>query len=564
MMRSFQLTIGCLLFAGTLFGYTRQDTLRGSNGLHRAWWDVKHYALTIELDTSKKSISGRNVIGSKIVSTPTDSLQLDLQELLFLDSVVMDGKPLVFFKDGNVWWVKHPFYQKSQGSEFTFSVYYHGKPPIAKNPPWDGGFIWTKDSVGNPWIAVACQGLGASSWWPCKDYQGDEPDSGMSLSFFPSILKLTPLSEKHADASGSSRIDTAFQIISNGKDESISVENPGKDDIQHFYAYNLSQPVNTYNATFYMGDYTNWEDTLIGEKGVLNLSFYPLRSNEQKARKQFAVTKDMLRCFEYWMGPYPFYEDGYKLVEAPYLGMEHQSAVAYGNGYKMGYKGSDRSHTGVGMLFDYIIIHESGHEWFGNNITARDVADNWIHEGFTTYTETLFAEWVAGKEKAFEYCRGEWKNIVNDRPIIGDYGVNDDGSRDKYDKGAALIHMIRVIISNDQKFRQLLRGLNQEFYHGVVTTRQVEDYINRFTGYDFSPLFNQYLRTIKIPVLEYYIQKKKLHYRFTEVVEDFTLPVEVRLGKRKATIRPAEAWQEIKWKRGFGIEFSKDFLMEIK
>lgn len=562
MMRSFQLLIGCLLFAGTLFGYTRQDTLRGSNGLHRAWWDVTHYALTIELDTLKKSISGRSVISSKVISAPTDSLQLDLQELLFLDSVVMDGKPLAFSKDGNVWWVKYPFSEKSLGSKFKLSAYYHGKPHIAKNPPWDGGFIWTKDSMGNPWVAVACQGLGASSWWPCKDYQGDEPDSGMSLSFSPH--KAEPIPAKHSDASRSPRIDTAFQTISNGKDESITVENSGTGDIQNFYTYNLSQPINTYNATFYMGDYTNWKDTLIGEKGVLNLSFYPLRSNEQKARKQFAVTKDMLRCFEYWMGPYPFYEDGYKLVEAPYLGMEHQSAVAYGNGYKMGYKGTDRSHTGVGMLFDYIIIHESGHEWFGNNITAQDVADNWIHEGFTTYTETLFAEWVAGKEKAFEYCRGEWKNIGNDRPIIGDYGVNDDGSRDKYDKGAALIHMIRVIVNNDQKFRQLLRGLNQEFYHGIVTTRQIEDYINRFTGYDFSPLFNQYLRTVKIPALEYYIQKKKLHYRFTEIVEGFTLPLEVRLGKQKATIRPTETWQEIKWKRGFGIEFSKDFLIEIK
>lgn len=564
----FNMIVWCLLLANTIFAYDRQDTLRGSNGKHRAWWDVQHYSLSIEFDTARKSISGSNAILAKIISKPTDSLQLDLQELMFMDSIVMDGMQLDFSKEGNVWWVKYPFYKKDIGDEINFTAYYHGKPRIAKNPPWDGGFIWAKDEKGNPWTAVSCQGIGASLWWPCKDYQGDEPDSGMRM-----IYKTIHTNEKILEpiSNGlmpSDRNEVGSQVQSVIPvfyyDDSVYAAIGCKSPDDWYYIWDVINPINNYDATFYIGNYAGWTDTLIGEKGVLNLSFYPLKYNEEKARKQFAIVKQMLRCFEYWMGPYPFYEDGYKLVEAPYLGMEHQSAIAYGNHYKMGYNGLDRSGTGIGMLFDFIIIHESGHEWFGNNITAQDIADNWIHEGFTTYTETLFTEWIAGKEKAFEYCRGEWKKIRNDRPVIGDYGVNDEGSGDKYDKGAAVIHMIRMMMKDDEKFRQLLRGLNKEFYHGIVTTQQVEDYISRFVGYDFSPLFNQYLRTTDIPVLEYYIKGKELFYRFTNVVENFKLPLEVQNGKHHADITPTNEWQHIKWKGGYGVEFSKDFLIIVK
>jgi aminopeptidase N len=300
----------------------------------------------------------------------------------------------------------------------------------------------------------------------------------------------------------------------------------------------------------------------MGEKGKLDLSFHALRNNEAKARKQFAVTKQMLHCFEYWMGPYPFYEDGYKLVEAPYLGMEHQSAVAYGNQYKMGYKGSDRSGTGVGLLFDFIIVHESGHEWFGNNITAQDFADNWLHEGFTTYTEALFTECAFGKEKAFEYTIGEWKNIRNDKPVIGKYGVHDGGSSDKYDKGSAVVHMVRMIMNDDEQFRQLLRGLNKDFYHQIVTSAQVEEYINKFAAYNFTPLFNQYLRGTDIPTLDWYVKKDQLHYRFKNVVEGFSLPVEITSGKVKERLVVTGDWQSIKWKKGFDVSFQKGFLIK--
>jgi aminopeptidase N len=537
-----------LLSANTTFAFNRQDTLRGSNGRGRSWWDVKHYSLTVSIDTATKSISGSNIITAQIVSTAIDSMQIDLQDSLVIDSIISNNEHLSFVREGNAWWVSNSFQKLPVYSNIKFEVFYHGKPRIAKHAPWDGGFIWTKDKNGNPWIAVACQGLGASSWWPCKDYQGDEPDSGMVFSV-KDIL------------SGRS------VLISNGKGEMTNyICNAGPNEFTSkiSYAFYIKNPINSYDVTFYIGNYILEElsDTLLGENGKLDLSFYPLQYNEEKARKQFAVTKQMLHCFEYWMGPYPFYEDGYKLVEAPYLGMEHQSAVAYGNEYKMGYLGHDRSNTGVGLLFDFIIIHESGHEWFGNNITAQDVADNWIHEGLTTYTEALFAECAFGKEKAFQYTTGQWRNIQNDKPVIGNYGVQDDGSGDKYDKGSAVIHMIRMIMNDDEKFRQLLRGLNRDFYHKIVTSAQIEKYISDFAGYDFSALFNQYLRTTMIPKVDWYIKKKVLYYRFTDVVDGFSLPITITSGNRKELIRPTSEWQNIKWKRGFGIEFDKNFLIK--
>lgn len=533
-------TLWYLLLANTTFAYTRQDSLRGGNGPGRNWWDVESYQLKIALDTANRSIEGSIIIKAKVIEIPSDSIQIDLQEPLEITDVHFNTHNVVSVKrEGNVYWVLGPFKDLKIGDEANLEIKYKGTPRIAKLPPWDGGLIWTKDSTGKPWIAVACQGLGASAWWPCKDYQGDEPDKGMRITFYKSLPNCI--------------------IISNGVEIALpadTVLNPP------YFNWEVKNPINTYNTTFYLGDYINWNDTLIGEKGKLDLSFYALRYNEAKARKHFAVTKQMLHCFEYWMGPYPFYEDGYKLVEAPFLGMEHQSAVAYGNEYKMGYRGNDRSGTGVGLLFDFIIVHESGHEWFGNNITAKDIADNWIHEGFTTYTEALFAECAFGKEKAFAYTRGEWKNIRNDKPVIGDYGVHNDGSGDKYDKGSAVVHMIRMMINNDEKFRQLLRGLNKDFYHKTVTEQEFEEYIIKFTGLPLKPFFDQYLRTARIPAIEWYIKKRQLHYRFTNVVTDFSIPLEVSGGRIKQLIRPSSEWQSISWKKGgYNVSFSEDFLV---
>lgn len=521
--------------------YSPQDSLRGSNGYGRSWWDVQKYELTVGINPNDSSISGFNTITYKVTDPQnTGSMQIDLQDSMMIDRVLYNDQRLGIKRDGNVWWINTRSIIAEKDKEYQITVYYHGKPRIAKMPPWQGGFIWTKDSEGKPWYSVACQGLGASSWWPCKDYQGDEPDNGMEIEF---------LHKK------------GLTYVSNGRQISYSC-----DGDQCKTVWGVKNPINTYNATFYAGNYISWTDTLMGENGKLDLSYYVLEQNEKKAKKQFKIAKDMLHCFEYWMGPYPFYEDGYKLVEAPHLGMEHQSAIAYGNEYKNGYRGMDRSGTGIGTLFDFIIIHESGHEWFGNNITAKDIADNWLHEGFTTYTEALFVECAYGKKKAYEYVHGQWKqNIRNDKPIIGTYGVHEGGSTDQYDKGAAIVHMIRVMMDDDTKFRALLRGLNKDFHHQMVTSAQVEDYIMEKTGLKLEPFFNQYLRTADIPELEWYVKDKRLHYRFTNVVTEFKLPLEVSGGKENKKIIATSEWQDVAWKKaGYNISFSKDFLIKPK
>lgn len=537
-----------LLSANTTFAYTHADTLRGSNGRGRAWWDVLRYDLQVAFDTANRSITGINQIAFKVIKTPIDSLQLDLQEPMSLDSVILmatsvdtKDQALALVKEGNVWWVKYPFHKFHTGDQYLISAYYHGKPREAVNPPWDGGFSWKHDSAGKLWVSVSCQGLGASVWWPCKDAQWDEPDNGMATRFFI----------------------PGYYAIGNGK--ALNVESSAvKGRPPAISGWEVRNPINNYDVTFYIGDYVHWHDTLMGEKGKLDLDFYALRYNEEKARKQFAIVRPMIHCFEYWMGPYPFYEDGYKIVEAPYLGMEHQSAIAYGNNYKMGYMGFDRTGSGYGLNFDYLIVHESGHEWFGNNITAKDIADNWIHEGITCYAEALFVECTMGKEKAFKYCRGEWGGTQNDKPIIGDYGVNKEGSNDMYDKGAAIMHMIRVMTGDDEKFRMMMRGLNKDFYHQTVTTQQVEDYISAHTGLDLKAFFNQYLRTIDIPELEYAIKDNELSYKFNNVVDGFRLPITVTGGELSVKIIPTGEWQHIKWKGGYNLKFSEDFLIKVK
>ena len=534
-----------LLPANTTFAYTHADTLRGSNGRNREWWDVQKYVLKVAFDFPSRSIKGYNFINFNVINPPTDSMQIDLQQPMQIDSVsIVSGfvtERINFARDGNVCWVfsiNSPLHNWTVGGNYAIIIYYSGQPRAAINPPWDGGFSWAKDSLGNPWVAVSCQGLGASVWWPCKDAQWDEPDRGMDIHVL---------------------VQENLQAISNGKLLDVAEENGYKN-----YHWHVENPINNYDATFYIGDYTHWHDTLEGERGRLDLDFWVLKYNEERARKQFAVVKPMLHCYEYWLGPYPFYEDGYKLVEAPYLGMEHQSAIAYGNKYKMGYLGYDRSMTGIGMDFDYIIIHESGHEWFGNSVTAKDIADNWIHEGITTYSESLFAECLTGKEKGEKYCRGEWMNIQNDKAIIGDYGVNAEGSNDMYDKGAAIMYMIRVMTNNDDKFRMMLRGLSSAFYHQDVTTAQVEDYIAMHTGLPLDVFFNQYLRTDKIPLLQYYIKNGKLGFRFSNVVPGFTLPIPVSDGNITETITPGGTWSSIPWKGGYNVTFSQDFLIKVQ
>jgi aminopeptidase N len=537
---------GCLLSANALFAFNRQDTLRGSNGRGRDWWDVQHYKLEFSIDTAARTISGSNTIQFKVLGKERDSMQIDLQEPMILDSVLLvDNSKINFSREGNVYWLDFSFAKARPQEYYSITLFYHGKPRKAVKAPWDGGFIWAKDSLGNHWVSVACQGLGASSWWPCKDYQGDEPDYGMKL-------RPTNLEELFV-LNGKSNVDT------------LPIEVLGMTETKYlFNPWEIKSPINTYNATFYLGDYVSLIDSYKGKKGILDIRYNPLRYNETRAKEHFKQVKKMLEAFEYWFGPYPFYEDGYKIVEAPFLGMEHQSAIAYGNNYQMGYRGKDRSGTGVGLLFDFIIVHESGHEWFGNSITAADIADNWIHEGFTTYAEALFVEYWNGKIQSYAYTRGEWKNIANDRPIIGNYGVNDAGSGDKYDKGSALVHTIRLLMNNDEQFRAMLHKMNDTFYHKQITTKQMEDFIIGYSGLPLQPIFNQYLRTTMIPELECVKKQRTFKFRFKNIVPGFELPLNYTMNGKLYHQRVGVDWIELKLPEGsHHILFKEDFLIKV-
>lgn len=561
----FGVLTGCLLTANALFAFNRQDTLRGSNGRGRDWWDVQHYKLEFSIDTASRSISGSNTIQFKVLDKERDSMQIDLQEPMVLLGAWLDKTiRLSFVKEHNVYWIRLDSsiledddifevtkkYKKEklnlnflENSSHILRLHFEGKPREAVKPPWDGGFIWAKDSLGNPLISVACQGLGASSWWPCKDYQGDEPDSGVATHFNTTLSQMN--------------------LVSNGIAYADAVI-PGA-SLPSGFSFGTHNPINTYNTTFYLGDYISWTDTFEGQKGKLDLTYCPLKYHQAQAKEQFKQVKKMLEAFEYWFGPYPFYEDGYKIVEAPFLGMEHQSAIAYGNNYQMGYRGKDRSGTGVGLLFDFIIVHESGHEWFGNSITAADIADNWIHEGFTTYSETLFAEYWFGKEKAFAYTRGEWKNISNDRPVIGNYGVNDAGSGDKYDKASALVHTIRMLMNDDERFRAMLHKMNDTFYHKQITSKQMEEFIIGISGLALQPIFEQYLRTTMIPELQWKKKGKMLEYRLNNVVEGFELPIPIEVDKQKTTIKANAHWQKMAlMEKQATIAFPPTFLHSLK
>jgi aminopeptidase N len=503
--------------------FTHADTLRGTITPERAWWDVMRYDINVTPDYAMKSIKATTLISFRINSRQhTNYLQIDLQQPMMIDSVVFDKNKFPvpansISREGNVYHVLTPGFDDT--GKHTALVYYHGTPRAAKTPPWDGGWIWSKDKQGRPWMSVACQGLGASVWYPCKDHQSDEPDQGASLTI---------------------NVPDSLVAVANGRMTSKSVNNGIAT-----YKWEVVNPINNYDIIPYIGKYVNFSDTAMGEKGKLDLNYWVLDYNLAKAKEQFKQVKPMIRAFEYWFGPYPFYEDGYKLVEAPHLGMEHQSAVAYGNKYMNGYLGRDLSGTGQGLKWDYIIVHESGHEWFGNNITTKDIADMWVHEGFTDYSETLFIEYHYGKAAADQYVQGLRKNIDNQRNIIGAYGVNKEGSDDMYYKGANLLHTIRQVINDDEKFRRILRGLNKDFYHKTVTSAEVESYISKKSGIDFSKVFDQYLRTTKIPELQLRADGDKLKFQWNNVVDGFAMPVRLTNG---LWIKPTTEEQKMKIK----------------
>lgn len=538
-----RLTYLILLASGLVFGqffersetFTKQDTLKGSNTKFRNFWDVKKYDLSVEPNFENKSIKGVNKISFEIIKDVTNPVfQIDLQQPMKVDQVKASFPIANFKREGDFIFVTAKKNLK-KGEKYTIDVTYSGNPMIAKRAPWDGGWVFTKDENGNPWMTVADEGIGASVWLPTKDIWSDEPDHGIIM-----------------------KIITPKDLVGVGNGRLIDKKTEGDKNI---FTWQVKNPINNYSIIPSIGKYVNFKDTFNGEKGKLDLDYWVLDYNLDKAKKQFQQVKPMLSAFEYWFGPYPFYEDSYKLVDSPHLGMEHQSNIAYGNQYMNGYLGRDLSGTGVGLKWDFIIIHESGHEWFANNITAKDQADMWIHESFTNYSEVLFIEKYMDKKSADMYAIGIRNIINNDVPIIGKYGVRNEGSGDMYPKGANMLHTIRQVINNDEKFRQILRGLNKDFYHQTVTTEQIESYINAKSGIDFSSVFNQYLRTIKIPTLEYSQTGETLKFRYTNVVKNFKLPIRI---DGEQTITPTEDWQTIQLKKGTPVEFNKNYYINYK
>ncbi|WP_034043958.1 M1 family metallopeptidase [Wocania ichthyoenteri] len=518
--------------------FTKQDTLRGSITPERAWWDLTYYHLDIKVSPEEKSIRGKNTIQYKVLDSHT-VIQVDLQTPLKLTKAIQNGKELNINHDGNAHFITL-IDKQNIGDINSITVYYEGIPKEAIRAPWDGGVSWKKDNNGNHFIATSCQGLGASVWWPNKDHMYDEVDSMLISVNVPKDL----------------------MNVSNGRLR--LVEQIGDTKTFHWFVKN---PINNYGVNMNIGDYVNFSEVYDGMAGNLNMDYYVLRDNLEKAKEHFKDAPKMMKAFEHWFGQYPFYADSFKLVEVPYLGMEHQSSVTYGNQYKKGYLGNDLSGTGWGLKFDFIIIHEAGHEWFANNITNKDIADMWIHESFTAYSENLFLDYYYGKEASADYVIGTRKNIANDKPIIGKYyDVNKKGSgTDMYYKGANMLHTLRQLIEDDEKWRQILRGLNTTFYHQTVTTKQVEDYISKQTGINLTEFFNQYLRTTKIPTLEYSHNKKALKYRWTNIVDGFDMPIQVKIGNNEQWIYPKSEWQTMEVPSSkTPISIDRDFYIEVK
>jgi len=516
--------------------FTHADTLRGTDGPERSWWDIQRYDITIKPDYNTKSTTGSDLITYKVIGTNQPAMQIDLMDPLHIDSVVADGKDLSFTKEGNVWHIQTP--HQAMGSVNTIKVSFSGTPVEAKRPPWNGGWTWTKDSLGRPWMTVTCQGLGASVWYPCKDYQGDEPDKGASMTMI---------------------VPDSLIGVSNGRLQFKKANGDGTTT----YKWAVVNPISNYCLIPYIGKYVTFHEDFQGEKGHLDLDYWVLDYNQERAKDYLpAQVHNMLHAHEHWMGPYPFYEDSYKLVDVEHTGMEHQSAVAYGNHYAFGYRGRGSKY---GMMYDFIIIHESGHEWFGNNLTTKDLADMWVHEGFTNYSETLFADYMWGTEAGNEYNVATRKGIRNDRPIIPHYGVNEQGSGDMYPKGGNMLQAMRHSIDNDEQWRRIIRGLQKTFYHQTVTSAQVEHYISGHAGFDLSKVFDQYLRTTQIPDFEFNISadRKQVTYRYTNCVTGFDLPLSLSSGNTKLKIFPTDQWKTTPLKTGEASLFTEDGIKKM-
>lgn len=481
--------------------FSRKDSLRGQLTPLRTCYDVTYYHLDVDVNIPTRSISGSNLIKFKTLQD-FNRMQIDLFDNMAIDHILYQGKKLKYTREFNAVFIDFPTHIKTNTLD-SILVYFSGTPLQANRAPWDGGFDWKKDSNNKPWVASANQGIGASLWWPNKDHQSDEPDSV--------LISVT--------------VPKGLMNVSNGRLRNIENIGSKKSKFNWF----VSNPINNYNIALNIGDYVHFQDSFDGEKGKLDIDYYVLRENIDRAKPHFeANVKPMLKAFEYWFGPYPFYEDSFKLIETSHLGMEHQSGIAYGNRFLNGYLGGDGSGTGWGLKWDFIIIHEAGHEWFGNNITAADIADMWIHESFTNYSEALYIDYYFGKKAGQEYIYGNRRAIQNDKPIQGRYHVNNEGSGDMYNKGGVLHNMIRTIIADDEKWRSILRGLNAKFYHQQVNYDDIVHYINQESGINFSSIFEQYVKTTAIPILSITESKDgKIHAKWKNTVANFQMPIPI-------------------------------------
>jgi aminopeptidase N len=516
---------------------TPQERLRGSVTPEREWWDLLHYDLQVEFILERRRLIGSNTITFKTLK-PGNKMQIDLQPPLAITKITHGDAQLKFERDGNVYWV---MFEKElpKGIEDKIEVFYEGIPTASKNPPWEGGITWGRDDLGDPFINTTCEGIGASIWWPNKDHGADEPDRGMQISV---------------------TVPENLVAVSNGRLKKTDHDVAAKKKTYHWEIVN---PINNYGVNVNIGNYINLSDKYQGKNGVLDIEYWVLPHQKDAAMKQFKEVRRMLEAFEYWFGKYPFYEDGYKLVTVSYPGMEHQSSVTYGNWFRNGYLQRDPCACGVGFKFDFIIVHESAHEWFGNNISMKDAADMWIHEGFANYAENLFVEYHFGKKDAEDYVVGTRRSIRNDRPVIGTYGTNREGSGDMYPKGGNMLHTIRQIINDDEKWRSILHGLNADFWHQTVTTEQIESYITKKAGIDFSKVFDQYLRTTKIPLLKYTVNGKTVSFNYERVVPGFAMPVRVVINGKETVIRPNETKQTLEYPEEIkSFEVNRNFYIQ--
>ncbi len=523
---------------GDAFTPTHADSLRGSDNPSRAWWDVTFYDLHVRMSPADSSVAGWNGITYRVVQSG-QTMQLDLQAPLVLDSVVQDGKRLAARRDGDAWFLAIPGAPLAADSR-TLTAYYHGRPGRGR-PKHGSGVVWSVDSLGAPWFATSDELPGASIWWPLKDYLGDEPDSQRIALTVPDSLV----------------------GVSNGRLRGTT-RNP---DGTTTYEWFVTQPINTYGVAANVGRYAHFADSVQGEAGRLSLDFWPLAAHLDTARVQWAQAKPMLACFEHWFGPYPWYADGYKLIETPYLGMEHQSGIAYGNKFLPGYLGRDLSGTGIGLGWDYIVIHESAHEWFGNSISTREPGDLWVHESFATYAEGLYTECRLGPTAGAAYLIGLRRGIENTGPIVGPRGVAGWYNGDMYFKGANVLHTIRQLVDDDARWRAILRGLNREFRHRTVTGAEITEYMSRASGLDLRRVFAQYLTTTRVPELEYRIEHGTLSYRWAGVVSGFAMPVRVQIpGVGQRWLRVTDGWQRlaVPSPRGAGLVVDENFYVTAR